>query len=218
MTRFKKTLLASSGASFGLGALAILLVVRSENGYVAGYVFFPLLILVFLVSIVLFVAGLITLIFNEKTGVVVVLSAVSLLAGFIGSGLIAKQLQLGAYREEPMVSWPAEVSNAVLFKKGTTDEQINDFLDNTLSVKDADGRGHWTLPGVRDIGRLSAHDGHEVIEFGFFPSATDEQKQYVYERVRSSQIVFELRENVSTRDYVPSSAPESNSSEDRRKQ
>src|SRR5688500_1156174 len=111
--------------SLGVGALAIVPVVTSDNGYVAGYAFFPLFLLVGLVAFVLFVVGLIRI--KENSGPILLLAAVLLPAGFFGAALISKQLELGAYREDPMVPIVPEASNIVLLKKGTTEEQISAF-------------------------------------------------------------------------------------------
>lgn len=150
------------------------------------------------ISLVLILAGIITI--KKKVGPFLLLSALLVPTGFIGAALFVKQLEIGAYRESPMVPMISDVSNIVVFTQGVTDDEISGFWDGTLSIDREDGKGHYPLPGIRSIGRLSARDGHEVVEFDFFPTATGEQREYVYTRVRSSPIVFRLFENVPTKE------------------
>lgn len=187
--------------SFIIGSGAILLVVKSENGYVAGFVFLPLFFFIALLSLILLIVGFILLGSKEKFAPWVLLSAVLIPASFISSGLAAKYFEIGAYREEPMISFTNEVSNIVLFKEGTTNDQINDFWDKTMSIERADGRGHDHLPGVRDMGSGQPQNGHKTIDFGFFPNATEEQKQFVFAKVKSSPIVYQLLENQSMKEW-----------------
>src|SRR5690242_15231875 len=107
-----KNLLLTALGSLGLGALAIVPVVDSDNGYVAGFVFLPLLLLIGIVVFVLFIAGLITI--TKPAGPFLLLSAVLLPTGFFGGAFVAKTLELGAYREEPMIHFPPPIANKVL--------------------------------------------------------------------------------------------------------
>ena len=188
--------------SVALGCGAIWMVVDSQNGYVAGFVYFPLLILIGASSFILILVGLITI--TKKVGPFLLLAALLLPGSFFGSALVTKHFEWGAYREDPMVPLVPEVSNIVLFKQGVTNDEINGFWDDTISTKREDGRGNDLLPGIGGVGRLSARDGHEVVEFNFFQSATNEQREYVFSRVRSSLVVFTLLENVPTKPYMPS--------------
>ena len=142
-----KRLSVAALVSLGLGVLAIVPVVNSDNGYMAGYVFFPLLVLVSLVALGLFVVGLITI--KAKSGPMLLLAGVLLPVGFFGAALVSKQLELGAYREDPMVPIIPEASNVVLFKNGTTEEQISAFWDETLATEREDKRGFAHLPGLQ---------------------------------------------------------------------
>jgi hypothetical protein len=175
-----------------LGAGAIWIVADSENGYVGGMMALVLLVAIVFVSAVLLISGL----FMIKTvgGRCLVLAAALLPVSFVAFGIVAKQLQLGAYRDEPMVSLIPERLDKVLFKTGVTEEQIDAFMTGTLATERSDGRGYEHLPALRETVRLSAVDGHEVVGFGFFDNATDEQREQVYSRIISSPIVFKLIE------------------------
>jgi hypothetical protein len=60
-SRLVRNLLLSILLPLGLGILAILPVINRDNGYLAGFVFLPLFILVLLGSAGLFVAGLVAM-------------------------------------------------------------------------------------------------------------------------------------------------------------
>ena len=206
-SRLVKNLLLSVLLPLGLGILAILPVINSDNGYVAGFVFLPLFILVLLGAAGLFIAGLVATGMKGKPGLWVLLSAPMLFCGFFGGGMVAKQFEVGAYHEDPMVPLTPPVTNIVLFKKDVTNDQISQFWNETLSTSRPDGRGSDSLPGIQGIGRLGDYDGHDVVEFSFFESATEEQRQYVYDRVMASPFVDELRKSVLSRDYMPTPEP-----------
>ena len=213
MNRFTRIFVALV-LPFLVGCLLLIPVINSDNGYVAGFVFLPLFLLVALLSLGLFIASLIVIGVKGRPGFWWLPSGFLVFAGFFSLAIIAKQFGLGAYREEPMIAWPSETANIVLLKKGTTNDQINAFFEETLGTKRKDGRGYELLPGVRGTGRLSTYEGHEVLDFEFFESATEERREYVYSRVRSSPIVHELRINVPTEPYRidsdPPAAPNSN--------
>lgn len=198
-----------------VGCLFILPTITSANGYVAGFAFIPFLFLSVIVCVVMLIVGLVMAGVKGRPGLWWLPAGPMVLIGFMGLAMFAKQFEIGAYREEPMVPLTPEVSNIVLFKRGTTEEEISRFWNETLATARPDGRGYEHIAGVQGIGRMSARDGHEVVTFSFFASATDEQKGYVYNRVRSSPTVLELRENVPTKDYMPSSFPESSVGDDR---
>ena len=184
-----------------LGCGAILPVVNSENGYVAGYVFFPLFLLIGLATLCLLIAGLIYLVIETKLGGWILLAAFLLPASFISSASIAKYFEIGAYRQEPMISFDDEMSNIILLKEGTNNDQIEDFWHKTLLIEESDEKGYKHRTGIGTIGRIQSRNGHEAIAFGFFPNATEEQKQIVFEKVKYSPIVYELLENQSVKEW-----------------
>lgn len=210
MASIRSNLVLTVVLSVGTGILAIVPVVTSENGYVAGFVYFPLLCLLGFSCFVLFVLGIAYLSFGKNFGLYFLLAMVLLPIGFFGAALTARHFELGAYREDPMVPLIPEVSNIVLFKKGTTDAQIEEFWNETLSTKRNDGRGYKHLPGLRTTMRLLPHRGYEAGVFEFFDTATDEERGFVYSQVTSSPIVFELLQNVPTKDYMLKDDPPSN--------
>jgi hypothetical protein len=198
-----KGLIVTTIISIAIGSAGTAVIAGSENGYVAGFIVLPILILTAVLSLILFIIGLVVI--KKQIGRYLLLASILIPTFLIGSALLAKEFQIGAYREEPMMSWPAESTNIVIFKTGTANEQINSFIDEVISNQG--DRGSWPLPGIRDIGRLEQKDGHEVLEFGFFESATDKQKEFVYSRVISSPIVTQLLKNVPTKDFINKDVP-----------
>lgn len=184
-----------------LGFGAILPVVNSENGYVAGYIFFPLFLLISLATLCLFIVGLIYLVIEAKLGGWILLAAFLLPASFILSGMTAKYFEIGAYRQEPMISLDEGVNNIVVFKKGTTNNQINDFWEKTMSLECSDGKGYEHLPGLGTMMKIQARNEREAMAFGFFSNATEEQKQFIFAKVKSSPIVYQFLENQSVKEW-----------------
>lgn len=185
-------------AAFGCGA--IIIVANSENGYVAGFVFLPLFFLICVATLVLFFVGLICLGLKNKFSASLLLAAVVLPVSFFSSAFAAKHFEIGAYYQEPMISFFDEVNDVIVFKEGTTNQQIEEFLNRTLSLERLDGRGFANLPGIRTMTRIQPRNGREAIAFGFFPNATEEQKEFVYSRVNSSPILHQLLKNGSLKE------------------
>lgn len=99
-----------------------------------------------------------------------------------------------------------EVNNVVVFNEGTTNEQINDFWQTVMSSKRDDEGGYLHLAGVRTMVRIQVQNGREAIAFSFFPSAAEEQKQFVFAKIKSSPMVYQLLENQSIKELNVNSA------------
>ncbi len=83
----------------------------------------------------------------------------------------------------------------IVYKKGTTNEQINYFLDNELAHPRADGRGSESLPGIRLQARQSLQE-HNATVIGYFSYATPEQREEIKRAAVSSPIVYKVFEDV----------------------
>ncbi len=206
MNTIYRNFVISSLVSIGIGFSATMLVVNSENGYVAGFIFLPLFLFICVASLILFIVGLISLGLENKSWAWLLLSAFLLPASFFSACLIAKYFEIGAYRQEPMISFLDEVNNVIVFKEGTTNKQVNDFWQTVMSLNRDDGRGYSHLPGVRTMTRLQSQNGREAIGFSFFPNATEEQKQFVFAKVKSSPMVYQFLENQSIKEFSANSA------------
>lgn len=188
-------LLLRAVASLGIGSVGIVPVINSDNGYVAGYVFFPILFLISIVAFILFFAGLVTI--TKKVGPFLLLSSILLPAGFIFTGIVAKHFELGAYRIEPMSPIIPTIANKVIFKEGTTQDDVHKFWSEVLSER-VGSTGEKTRPGIQSISSNIPENGLEVITFSFFQNATDDEKADVKARIKAYEPVLQYLENVST--------------------
>ena len=159
-------------------------IVTSQNGYVASFVFLPLLFLLAVICLILFIVGIVFLIRENAIGLYVLLAMLVLPAGFFVSAFTAKQLELGAYREEPMIPIVAPIANKVLFKKEATHDEIENFKTQMI--------------GVASRGDNGEENGHRVVVFEFWPDASEEQKNEIRERIKHYPPVYQYLENVET--------------------
>jgi hypothetical protein len=194
MNSYIKVIL-SAVLPFAFGCLLIVPVINSENGYVAGFVFLPLFLIAVITSTVLFILGFVMLVLNGRPALWWLAPGPLVFIGFFGIALIAKQFEIGAYKEQPMVSFDRDISNYVIFKRDLDHSDITHFWKHVISTERSDGRGYESLPGIQTMGNLSKIQGREAMLFNCFENATEEQRQYVYERVRSSPHVEKLLEN-----------------------
>lgn len=77
----------------------------------------------------------------------------------------------------------------VFFKKEATWKEILDFQTSVIGTPDETGTGFESLPGMMSVVRVEI-DGFEGVAINFKPSATDEQRSFVLQRIRDSQIVY----------------------------
>jgi len=94
----------------------------------------------------------------------------------------------------------APASLVVYFKKGTTDEQINDFLEKVLYVPDPRGRGRRHVEGVGMITITPEIDGHKGYAITFLENASAAQRGTIKESILSSPIVHKVFANVAPSD------------------
>jgi hypothetical protein len=83
----------------------------------------------------------------------------------------------------------------VYFKRDLSQGQINDFINNVISIPDREGRGYDLPAGVRTRLRLRPVEGHEGIAITFFPNATKEQREELLSSIKTSPLVFRVLEN-----------------------
>jgi hypothetical protein len=181
-----------------VGCVLLLPVINSDNGYVAGFVFLPLFLLVLLLSIVLFVASLIAIGVKGRPGMWWLPSGPLVFAGFFCLAVVAKQFEIGAYKEDPMVSFPPPIANKAVFKPDATEEEIDRFWTHIIGYPD-EQEGMSFRPGIL----AAARSGNRVITFAFRDDVTDKQKNDVRERIKNYEPVFQYLENVSTSSYEP---------------
>ncbi len=116
-----------------------------------------------------------------------------------------------AERKQMVPIGPDVKADLVIFLKvDASHDEIETFWEQTLSTKSE--KGHWPRPGIRDIMRLFAVQGHEAIAVTFFPNATQTQRDDIRARVKSSSIVYKVMEDVVPQDIKSIEGPTSNNS------
>lgn len=183
--------------SLTVGALAIVPVVKSENGYVGSIAFFFLFILVCIVTVILFLAGLLCLPFSKKIGISVLTSTLMLPVGFFGAAITSKHFEIGAYKEQPMRPIIPQTANKVIFKKDATHDEVQAFWREVLSEPVGE-TGSKSRPGIQAVASNPDENGHEVVTFAFFENATEEQKADIRRRINEYEPVLEFLEDVDT--------------------
>lgn len=85
------------------GSIPTAILASADNGYVAAYAILPLFFLVLSVCVVLFICVLVFIV-KEKFAIALyfLLSVLLVPAFWMGSAMVAKHFQIGAYRVEPM--------------------------------------------------------------------------------------------------------------------
>jgi hypothetical protein len=87
-----------------------------------------------------------------------------------------------------------KASFVVVFKSGTTDQEILRFLDQKLFVKTS-ATGHWHRPGVWAIVKISV-EGHEGYSVDLVPSVSSEERRAIKDDIRASPVVLAVFEQV----------------------
>ncbi len=90
-----------------------------------------------------------------------------------------------------------EADLLVYFKSDLSREQINDFIDNVISIPEPEGKGYYLPPGVRTRLRLRPVEGHHGIAITFFPNASEEQREELMKTIKTSPLVFKVLENTA---------------------
>jgi len=99
-------------------------------------------------------------------------------------------------REAEMIPIGPDVkySLVIFFKVDATRDQIEHFWNEVLSYPKQGG--HWPRPGVGDILRLSAVQGHEAVAVSYKSNATETDREDIKSRIRSSPIVYKVMQDV----------------------
>lgn len=191
MNKYLKYAIVSGLLAVSVGICGTAIVVQSENGYVGSMMYGPLIMAFGVLCFLTLFGGLVTL--TKPAGPALLLATLLLPVSFLGTAGIAKYFEWGAYREEPMVSFPPPIANKVVFRSDATDEQIERFWTHIIGTSDSEG-GMSFRPGVRSATR----SGHRTITSAFRDDATEEEKDYIRERIRNYRPVHQYLENVDT--------------------
>ena len=176
-----------------------------------------LFLLLFVVCVVLFISAIL-FIAKEKVAIgLYFLVSILLVPGFwMGSASVAKYFEIGAYRVEPVRPMIPPVANKIIFKKGVSSDEVQVFWHDDLSTQHPGG-GYLSLPGVQTMSTALPEDGHEVIVFSFFETATEDQKAAVRDRILASSKVLHLQEDTAIDQMDPELPNVSRTGEAKRK-
>lgn len=176
--------------------LATGVIASSSNGYAAGFVAMPIMLLEVLICGVLAVTGFILLAKDKLFGLYLLLAVVLIPGATVGSALLAKHFEIGAYRVEPIQPIIPPVANKIVFRKGVSSDEVQAFWRDVLSTPHSGG-GSMSLPGVQSMSTALPEDGHEILLFSFFETATKDQKAVVRDRILTSSKVLQLKEDTA---------------------
>jgi hypothetical protein len=136
------------------------------------------------------IIGFVYLIRNDLTCFYFFLAALLLPVSTVGSALLAKQFEIGAYKVEPMRPILPVVANKILFNRDVTREGVQDFLQKEINDP---------TDAIQSIGTGYPEDGREVVIFSFFENASEDARETDRQRILSSPKVYKIIENVDTR-------------------
>jgi len=86
-----------------------------------------------------------------------------------------------------------KASFVVVFKSGTTEKEIFQFVEGRLNVKTSP-TGTWPLPGIAAIVKVSV-EGHDAYAV-YMPAASSGERQTVKDRMLAEPIVLAVFEGV----------------------
>jgi len=95
---------------------------------------------------------------------------------------------------------PKETTSLVIvFKPNVSKDAINEFDKTVISMPHESGNGIRSLPGIRS-GFLFSRNGYDGIGLNLREDSTDEQRQFIRNRVLESDVVSCIRENIQPYD------------------
>jgi hypothetical protein len=101
------------------------------------------------------------------------------------------------YPETPMVKWPGPDDPAdivIFFKKDTTNDQINHFLNYEIGRPDPEGRGFDSMEGIRGFSEVY-RQGYVGYSLELRTNITGEQRKKILEVIHNSPVVFRIDED-----------------------
>lgn len=84
------------------------------------------------------------------------------------------------------------------FKKGTTQDQINYFLENVTGYPDTAGKGHYLLKGIRGefLVRNQNYSGYALDRID------EDERQNILQAINSSPLIYKVFENVIPNELI----------------
>ena len=179
------TLAIATLVSISIGLIAARVVASEPNAYVAGYIWFGLLLTGSILILCLLIVSLILLIVREtKSSLLLMLCSVLLAGSYLIGFAVMQKIGWTNFNEEMTPIIPEVADLVVIFRPDANHEQIQNFWNEILSTGQVGG-----------IARIPSIEGHAAIAISFFPSASEAQREEVKAKVKSSPIVYRVMEN-----------------------
>ena len=103
---------------------------------------------------------------------------------------------------EMIYSGPDRQSDIVYyFKKGTTNDQVNYFLDHDLGVPHPNGKGYDFIPGIQGDFRVITQD-YEGYALELRHNVTNKERQNILNVIKNSPLIFKVFENVVPNEII----------------
>jgi hypothetical protein len=195
--RFKFAGYIFAGLPALLGVVIAVSTLSSENAYVAGYGF--LTAWIFAIVIALSNAFLILLPRFRRAAVIGSLTGLMLLVSFYATYGVGYFFGYANWNSEMVQIGPnVTASYVVVFDINANQTQINDFVENVLSISDAN-RGHKFRPGLQSLTAVSVED-REAYSLQWDPSGEIADITQLKDRIKASPIVWRTFENIAPND------------------
>ncbi len=124
----------------------------------------------------------------------------------------------GTVQSDEMIHYgPDRNSNIVYyFKRGTTSDQINDFLNHSLGTPHSSGKGYESLPGIQGgiYVRTQDYEGYAIT---LRQNVTPEERDRILLAIQSSPLIFKVFENAVPNEIILDSAIAKKEKEEREK-
>ena len=87
------------------------------------------------------------------------------------------------------------------FKKETTNDEVNYFLNNVLSRPRADGRGYSSIEGIQGdfYVRTQNYEGYAI---ELKKNVTPEEREHILKLINTSPLIHKVFENVIPKDII----------------
>ncbi len=185
-----------------VAAWAALEFATEVHGYVAAY-WNPAVMLLAGLFVIL---GVMTVVSRRtrRFGVGAIIGGLVLVPMFLGAVNVLDATGNIRWRNRAQVRFGPDVraSLVVYLQEGTSNDQINSVWETVLSNPDSGGSGHWHLPGIGGIARVTPVDNHEALAVTIRPDATQEQMSEIHRRLEECEYVYKVLENVVPADVA----------------
>lgn len=174
---------------------------KIPSGYVASYRVLAYFFYGGILILIALISG-IALLFSPKTrwsAPALLLVCVILPASYLGSLKTLSFLGKVRYEhEDRMIEIGSDMPKGliIVFKKQTSQEQIEQFNREILSKPHPEGKGEYSADGTCVFTRPPEIQGYDIVQIRFCPDSTDEQQAQLKANVLASPFVYKVFDDV----------------------